>query len=67
MCAGVVSFTDPPVLTWHRPIYFSYPAVVSGNIRARGPTCWGLPLTFECSAQSTISPSIFSPGRNVSD
>ena len=30
--AGVVSFTDPPVLTWHRPIYLSYPAVVSGTL-----------------------------------
>ena len=30
--AGVVSFTDPPVLTWHRPIYFSYLAVVSGTL-----------------------------------
>ena len=29
---GVVSFTDPPVLTWHRPIYFSYLAVVSGTL-----------------------------------
>ena len=28
---GVVSFTDPPVLTWHQPIYFSYLAVVSGT------------------------------------
>ena len=29
---GVVSFTDPPVLTSHRPIYFSYLAVVSGTL-----------------------------------
>ena len=29
---GVVSFTDPPVLTWHRPIYFSCLAVVSGTL-----------------------------------
>ena len=28
----VVSFTDPPVLTWHQPIYFSYPAVVNGTL-----------------------------------
>ena len=68
--AGVVSFTDPPVLTWHQPIYFSYLAVVLGtllNIRARGQTCWGLPLTLEPSDHTTISPSIFSPDRNVSD
>ena len=48
-----VSFTDPPVLTWHRPIYFSYLAVVSGtllNIRARGPTCWGVHITIRVSA-----------------
>ena len=31
-CTGEVSFTDPPVLTWHRPIYFSYLAVVSGTL-----------------------------------
>ena len=30
--AGVVSFTDPPVLTWHQPIYFSYLAVVIGTL-----------------------------------
>ena len=30
--SGVVLFTDPPILTWHRPIYFSYLAVVSGTL-----------------------------------
>ena len=29
---SIVYQPPPPVLTWHRPIYFSYPAVVSGTL-----------------------------------
>ena len=44
---GVVSFTDPPVLTWHRPTYnvlSGPPPLTSG---AEGQLCWLLPLTLE--------------------
>ena len=32
LTAGVVSFTDSPVLTWHWPINFSYPGAVGGTL-----------------------------------
>ena len=47
---GVVSFTNPPVLTWHLPTYnilSGYPPLTLG---AEVQLCWLLPLTLEPSA-----------------
>ena len=50
MLTGVVLFTDPPVLTWHRPTY----NILSGRppltLGAEVQLCWLLPLTLEPSA-----------------
>ena len=60
--SGVVSFTNPPVISGPRPENNGPPPLTPGK---ELELCWLLPLTPEPSADMHLSPSIFSPNRNI--
>ena len=59
---GVVSFTNPPVISGPGPENKGPPSLTLGK---EMELCWLLPLTFEPSADMHLSPFIFSPDRNI--
>ena len=62
LSAPVVSFTNPPVISEPRPENNGPPPLALGK---EVELCWLLPLTLEPSADMHLSPSIFSPDRNI--
>ena len=59
---GVVSYTNPPVISGPQPENNGPPPLTLGK---EVKLCWLLPLTLEPSADMHLSPSIFSPDRNI--
>ena len=61
-CPGVVLLTNPPIISGPWPENNGPPPLTLGK---EVELCWLLPLTLEPSADMHLSPSIFSPNRNI--